>query len=1005
MSRVLRLTAGGTAAALLLGTGAFALTRNNPQASGGPAAGTSAQRFLALTGAQRSGGSAAPAKKAASPTAVVDGKKFSARPSCGSAPTTPAGWCLTPAGSQFDVLRFPIGLTVDPASGDAVVSSDGGGPQGIAVVDPTAPDPHAAVTFAPGANLFLGLALSNSGTLYASGGNADRVFRYRLAGPVAVPEDATQAIEVPTHNATNGLQARAGTGPQAAPVGDGVHVAGYPGEAVADDAHHLVLVGGTLSEPSGTGTEQCRGMNGPAAIPACARVSVIDTTKENSGTAPVVRRIAVGADTYGLALDTAHHQLFVANWGDQASRGHGTGTVSVLPVDAAGLPGTEAAVIPVGHHPEAMALSPTGDVLFVTDTNDDTVTVISTATRQVVETIDVGVRDHAIGTQPDALAVAPDGHTLFVALAGLNAIQVVPLNATTHLPIAHSTVSYLPPGWYPSAVAAVAGPGGTTRLWVANAKGIGFGPGANGSVLFEGTTTGGTVSKIDLPHDPTAMLKSGTNSVIANDGLNENPDPCDPALHPSPVLCPLDGTASPIKHVIDIVVENKTFDSYFGDINSGAIKGYDASPALLLFGQPVTTNQHAFVTSGVGALSDNFYSDAEVSVTGHSYASGALATDHNEKTWPADYDQGIRGTHGNGDPLRPSVGTSQQSAAINNVENALYDPQGGFLFERFVDAGAVDPATKEKDPSAPLSMAIYGEHSTDRVGPAFHAKGGTTDWKAGDIQYFDSCRAQLFVTGQVGGGNTPDTDQTRDCEKRTLDPQFTLNHWESVYASKPSHPDVMPNFIYMSLPDNHTLGTNLGSPTPQSMVADNDYAIGTIVQALSQSPFWSSTAVIIEQDDTQATGDHVNPLRDTLQVISPWAATTPDHQRASMGSVLRTIETLFGVTPVGVNDGLAAPLHGAFVAKLSDAHTLCNASATLQPDGQYAKPCYTAVRPAVPFALNQPGAPGQAASMAMDWSQVDRIDMATLNAIWWATQHHTAYKAPSTHVTAADGDG
>src|SRR5204862_304804 len=188
----------------------------------------------------------------------------------------------------------------------------------------------------------------------------------------------------------------------------------------------------------------------------------------------------------------------------------------------------------------------------------------------------------------------------------------------------------------------------------------------------------------------------------------------------SQVLCPPRGTTSPVKHVIYIVTENKTFDQYFGDLTSG---GYDADPSWVLYGQPVTTNHHALANRF--SLGDRFFSDAEVSVTGHSWTSGAIATEHNERTWQADYDNGIRGTHGGG---------------------------------------------------------------------------------------------------------------------------------------------VMPNFIYMSLPVNHTLGTNLGSPTPASMVADNDYAIGLIVDALSKSPFWESTVVMQAEDDTQLAGDHISPLRTYLEV-------------------------------------------------------------------------------------------------------------------------------------------
>ena len=117
----------------------------------------------------------------------------------------------------------------------------------------------------------------------------------------------------------------------------------------------------------------------------------------------------------------------------------------------------------------------------------------------------------------------------------------------------------------------------------------------------------------------------------------------------------------------------------------------------------------------------------------------------------------------------------------------------------------------------------------------------------------------------------------------------------------------MPSFIYMSLPVNHTLGANLGSPTPASMVADNDVAIGMIVDALSHSPFWKCTAVLITEDDTQLAADHVSSLRDYLQVISPWAKPGANHQWGSMGSLLRTIETIFDVDPLSLNDRWPSP--------------------------------------------------------------------------------------------------
>src|SRR5207237_5619331 len=126
-----------------------------------------------------------------------------------------------------------------------------------------------------------------------------------------------------------------------------------------------------------------------------------------------------------------------------------------------------------------------------------------------------------------------------------------------------------------------------------------------------------------------------------------------------------------------------------GDLHASR---YDTDPAWLLYGQPVTPNHHAL--AGRFSLGDRFFSDAEVSVTGHSWTSGAIATDHNERTWPADYDEGIRGTHGGGDPLRPSIGGGP-GELIARAEDELQDPKGGYLFEAFQRAGAEPPGTRD----------------------------------------------------------------------------------------------------------------------------------------------------------------------------------------------------------------------------------------------------------------------------------------------------------------------
>jgi DNA-binding beta-propeller fold protein YncE len=879
--------------------------------------------------------------------------------------TTPNGWKISPAGAQVDVNRFPMGAAVSPDGTKMVLTSDNGGMQALTTVDTET----LKTTVTPAANLFMGVAITNDNTVFVSGGNADRVFRYKLAGPVLVPLDATEAQPFPVHHIADTV-----TQGQNAPAGDGIRVTGYPGNMLLDG--NLLYVAGTLSEKP-TATEPC-----PSGQPACARVTIIDTAA-NAGLGAVVGRAPVGMDAFALALDSARHRLYVSNWADGAGRGGATGgTVSVVDVTNPAAP-KELTSVKVGHHPEAVQLSADKGRLFVTNTNDDSISVLDVRTDAptVVGTESVRVAGAPEGTHPDALALSPDGKTLFVALAGINAVEL--RDAATGAPASGKPL-YIPTGYYPGALL-VTGKADKYRLWTVNTKGTGFGPGYNLSVGMQGSRPGsvastvqdgGSMSRVDLPVSKQQVQK-WTDQVRENDRFdNLTVDPCDAnGVRISEVLCPPKKQQSPVKHVLYIVTENKTFDQYFGDINvTGARQGFDADPTYALYGQPFTPNHHALADRY--SLGDRFFSDAEVSVTGHSWTAGAIATDHNEKTWQADYDQGIRGTHGGGDPLRPSVGEKNADKAISDADDELQDPQGGYIFDAFKRAGAQPPS----DASGPLTMAIYGERTARSSGnmDAYKARGVGKDgktvknWKDGDIQYFDTCRANMFITGNASDGPAPDdNDQFGDCSARTLFPQFNLKHWTDVWNQSGGTKDVMPNFIYMSLPVNHTLGTNLGSPTPASMVADNDYAIGRITEALSKSPFWSSTVVMQTEDDTQAAGDHISSLRDYLQVTGPWAEPGPQHQWGSMPALLRTIETIFGVEPVSLYDKLAVPMHEAFRPSLGDAPDLAP---------------YTAVKPLVPFAVNQPGAPEQQLSQAQNWKTYDNVPMDVLNRIQYLAQ-------------------
>jgi DNA-binding beta-propeller fold protein YncE len=913
-----------------------------------PAARPSAdQRFLALTGdAGQPASSTAKARTAAAAPATASDASCQKDPA--TVATLPNGWCLRPAGKSIDVLRFPLGV-VPTSNGKIVVTSDSGGVQGLTVIDQNT----LATSQTTAGNLFIGLAETKDGRVYAAGGNANRVFRYRWAGDQLQSSDATQDATFPVHGAVDGVVGRGPSGGQNLPAVDGIRVTSYPGDLKPYGDY--VLAAGSLSEPS---NGSC-----PTNRAVCGHVSVIDTRTD-----AVVGRAGVGLDAYGIAVDPARKLAYVSNWADEAGRGNGTGTVSVVDLADPTKP-KELSYTAVGHHPSAVALSPDRTRLFVTNTNDDTLTVLDLrGTPRVLATESLRpVEGVPVGAHPDALAFAPDGKTLFVALAGMNAVEI--RDGRTGARVAGHPL-YIPTGWYPSALA-VTGNAQKYRLWVTNAKGIGPSLGYNGSVFLNGTKTQGTVDAVDLPV-PAGTVNTWTRTVASNDRLVDAAvDPCKPGagVRVSQVLCPPKGATSPIRHVVYVVTENKTFDQYFGDLPT-TDNGYRADPSFLLYGQPVTPNHHAFATPY--SLDDNFFSDAEVSVTGHSWTSGAVATDYNEKTWEADYDQGLRGSHGNGDPLKGSI-SGQQGKDIQAAEDRLKDPQGGYIFEAFKRAGATPPT----DNPGRLSMGIYGESTAQTSGnmDAYKAPG----WKDGDISYSDTCRVLTFRDGQApdgpspafGVGSAPAGINTDDCNGRKLASAFTLKHWADVY--KKTGRDIMPSFIYMSLPQNHTLATTVGNPTPQSMVADNDYALGLLVDALSHSPFWSSTAVMQTEDDTQVAGDHISALRDYLHVISPWAKAGPSHQWGSMPALLRTIEQVFGIAPISLFDRLAAPMHESFLPSLTDKPDLAP---------------YTAVHPSIPYDVNRPGDTGTALSATLDFSTYDRVNEQLLNDILYAAIRH-----------------
>jgi DNA-binding beta-propeller fold protein YncE len=909
---------------------------------------------------------------------------------------TPTGWLLRPAGTQVVTEREPTGITAAPDGSAVYTVSSGIFDEGIERID--------ARTLAPAptlvGDLWLGVAVDGGGEVFASGGASDRVYRFQQVGPALV--DASPAGPLPSN-----------------PARGGTSVLGWPGELLLSGTSGAVrdklFVAGNLSVPQRAiqAADPSAGPcpdGAPAGDPICSPITVLDVSNPSSPTVQHV--IPVGRDAFGLAFDPASSTLYVANWADRTNplRAGGTGTVSVVHVAPDGS-GRETEAVPVGLDPTGVALSPDGATLAVADSGADQVTLLhlNPATGAVTgsDTVSVAATPGSpLGTKPLAVAWAPDGH-LLVALAGLNAIEVL---TSSGQPIPQrvrvswlgrrvtvsSPASYIPVGWYPDALAVAPNPAGGTRLYVANLYGMGAGPGVYPEAApVAGSRTEGSVSAIDLPRRLAGVrLRAWTATVVANDNLaplddrhliDPATDPCAGAPLPdgrrvkSGLLCAAArGQLDPrTVHVVEIFNENKTFDSYFGDVGA-YFPHAKASPAFATYPYPNTTNQHLIAEQF--NLSDNFYNDAfHSSVVGHQWFESGNDTAYLQLIWAQSYDPsnlrgGREGGEWSGDAtggqFDPNVAAQEQAmdtppqTIFGMLEDPTDNPLG--LTERVYSTDWSPSSAAGRADQAPA--ALWGQ------GP--HPIGG-----GDDETWPDTDRANLFLTGEtvshnwnaLNGPPPPSFGQeigycggpAGDCSYDGAQPsdysRFTLAAWNAAYGAcrASGHSDAtcqrsMPNFTFMVLPQNagglvdFDQNTNPLDPTPQAMVADNDNAVGEIVQGLSHSPFWRNTVVFITQDDTQATGDHVDVGRTFLLAAGGLVRLLgPRHQvsdqRGSFSALLRTTEILLGLRPMTLYDATATPLAEVIGDRIP---------ATA--------PAYGAVRPLVPFLSSQP--PGGALS-------------------------------------------
>jgi YVTN family beta-propeller protein len=578
----------------------------------------------------------------------------------------------------------------------------------------------------------------------------------------------------------------------------------------------------------------------------------------------------------GRAATAADFQIYSAGTPIVANSVNGsavTGTVSV--VDLNSMQVVKTIEDGIGLHPTGMAMF--GGALLVANTYSDSISVIDTATNRVMRTIDLGLpikvpgQEHpTYGAGPDSIAVDDQAGVAYVALYNANAVAVVDLSGSAREPV----LGMIPVAYAPASVVLDRA---DNELLVANDKGIGTRLSFetdHGVTDYNTHQDNGTVSIVPLPNRET--LSRMTRQVYQNDhwDLRQNIESASGGdRHADPVALPAKiGDPSLIKHVFLIIRENRTYDQILGDVGAG-----NGDPALAVFGGADTPNMHNIVQRF--PLLDNFYDPSRQSADGHQWIVEAMAPyadDIQSPDWVRSYPGG-------------------------NAGDSLAYTKKGFLFQEAVAAG--------------LSTKIYGEYVENETFPT--AQGHPT-WSQfyADSQSFEAGKeatltyqnavaveSSIPVVSQHLVKNFPQFDLN-------IPDQFRVDLWVQDF-NKDLKAGTVPALSILWIMDDHTGGP----PTADAEQADNDLAVGRIIDYISHSNVWRSSAIFIEEDDAQNGVDHIDGHRSPGYIVSPYALQygPTDHTYYTQVNMTRTIEQILGLAPMNQFDLIASPMRTCFV--------------------------------------------------------------------------------------------
>src|SRR5208283_1616342 len=620
------------------------------------------------------------------------------------------------------------------------------------------------------------------------------------------------------------------------------------------------------------------------------------------------------------------------------------------------------------------------------------------------------------GAEPVALALSADGGRLYVANMGSDAVAVIDTRKLTAAAVKQGMVEpagFIPTEWMPMSVAIVRGnreqgTGKSEKLYIATDKGRGTGPNnfaqrvtataipkTRQEFTYIATLLYGSLAAVEVG---AVDLKAATAEVMQSNRMRAAAERIKFAVYTKTTAGPSTSLrsaqddkqnigddkqtnrddkqgAGPIKHVIYIIKENRTYDQVFGDLKQNGRPVGNGDAGLAMYGESVTPNQHRLALQ-FGVL-DNFFDSGEVSGDGHEWSNAAISTDYNEKTWQQQYRNAQRtydyeGVVSDGYPLLQKIADVNEPASGYMWGNAEAHGRTHYNFGEFISSTFCDMKKSGSMQEGPLLEGVKCARVAIQPGEEIPAEwgGGVSRWGWAIPLLAGNVATKPELVGHFAA-ESPDFNLRVPDQIRA---EVFLRHFAGWVRDRAAGKDTMPNYITVRLCDDHTAGTVVGGPTPKASVADNDLAVGRVVDAVSHSAYWEDTAIFILEDDAQNGADHVDAHRSLALVVSKYApraadgGTFVDSRFYTTVSVVRTMETLLGLPPMNNNDALA-PLMKSMFTGPGDQRPFAADYANRENGLIYTANAKTAV--------------GARESAKMDFTHADRADASKLNVILW----------------------